>query len=106
MPARDKVDGERDQAQRSGERGRSESFKREDRVTSRFDDGSRGSRFGCVNQHRDNGLKQTQGFVRAGRAGRSLRIRIRGERGQASEDETSESHFYQYVSTYNKIHRC
>ena len=92
MPAREQVDGKRDQAQRSGERGRREGFKTEHRMSRRLDDGSRRRCIDSMHQHRDDGLKETQRFVGIGRLGRGLRERVRGKRRQDGEDNSTESH--------------
>ena len=106
MPARKQVDGERDQAQRSGERGRGQGFETEHRMGRRLDHGRGGSRFGRVNQHRDNGLKQAQRFVCAGRSRRGLRIGIRGKRSQAGENEASKSHHFHFSTTQTASSRA
>lgn len=92
MPSRDQVDGERDQAERSGERGSRQSVERQYRVSRRIDDRSRGGRIGRMNQKGDNRLKQAQRFVGIGRPRRGLRVGIRGESRQAGENNSSESH--------------
>lgn len=100
MPAQAQVDGERDQAERSGQSGRSEGFETEHRTTRRLDDGSRRRRIDGMHQQRDNSLKQTQRFVGIGRLRRGLRVGIRGKRREAGEDNSTESHQLYFSTRY------
>jgi hypothetical protein len=92
MPSCDQVDGERNQAQRSGERSCGQSVEREYGMRRRVHYGSRGRRIDGMNQHWDDSLKQAQRFVGIRRPRCGLGVGIRGEGRQAGEDNSSESH--------------
>ena len=101
MPARYQVDGDGDEAHRSSEWSVGESVEREYRVSWSVDYRRNGGRFDCMNQHRDNGLQEPQRFMRILRLGRDLGVGVGGKGRQAGEDESSESHYCLYFSTWD-----
>ena len=70
----EEIDGQRDQAEGSGERGGGEGFETKYGVRRRLSYGRRGSGFGGVNQQRDDGLKETERLVSGRGLGRGLRV--------------------------------
>jgi len=80
-----------EQAQRSAKRRGGQRMEREDGLRRGFDHRRGRNRIGRMRQHRNDSLKQAQRIVRGGLR-RALGVGIRGERGQAGEQEPSESH--------------